>query len=41
MRPGRYTIVGFRDGYKDVRLNIRVPAGETLLRFTVQCMEKI
>lgn len=41
LRPGRYTVVGARMGYKDVRLSIHVPAGEARMEFNVQCTEKI
>jgi tetratricopeptide (TPR) repeat protein len=41
LRPGTYTAVGSRIGYKDVRRQIVVTAGMEPLRITVQCEEKI
>jgi hypothetical protein len=41
LRPGNYTVVGTRDGYKDVRLQMVVKPGGPELRFSVQCSEKI
>jgi len=41
LRPGRYTVVGSRDGYRDVRLEIVVVAGQPPAPFTVRCEEKI
>ncbi|MBM4054136.1 MAG: hypothetical protein FJ264_05580 [Planctomycetes bacterium] len=41
LRPGKYTIVGARDGYKDVRLNILVKPEQEPIRITVKCTEKI
>lgn len=41
LRPGTYTVVGTRDGYKDVRQKIAVEAGKKKLRITVKCREMI
>jgi len=41
LRPGTYTVVGARDGYKDVREEILVKPGQPLLRVTVKCRIKI
>jgi hypothetical protein len=41
LRPGTYTIVGNRNGFKDVRQRVKVKAGQDDLRVTVQCSEKI
>ena len=41
LRPGTYTIVGNRNGFKDVRQRVKVNAGQDDLRVTVQCNEKI
>ena len=41
LRPGTYTVVGGRPGYRDVRRKIRVAAGETRLQVTIKCTEKI
>jgi hypothetical protein len=29
LKPGRYTVIGSRDGYRDVRRDITVSPGET------------
>lgn len=39
--PGSYTIVGHRDGFRDVRLELRVPPGEESVQATVICRERI
>lgn len=41
LRPGRYTVVGTREGYKDVRQEILVKPGEAPLRVTIACREKV
>jgi hypothetical protein len=41
LRPGTYTVVGARDGYRDVRLKIVVKPDQQNLRVTVQCKDKI
>lgn len=41
LRPGTYTVVGARDGYKDVRREIVVTPGQTSLRLTIKCKDKI
>jgi hypothetical protein len=41
VRPGTYTVVGSRDGYKDVRQRIVVKPGQQALRVTVICRVKI
>ena len=41
LRPGTYTVVGTRDGYKDVRQKMVVKAGEKGLRITLKCEERI
>ena len=41
LRPGTYTVVGIRNGYRDVRQKIVVKAGEENLRVTVKCEERI
>jgi tetratricopeptide (TPR) repeat protein len=41
LRPGRYTIVGTREGYKDVRKEILVKPGEALPQVTIACREKV
>lgn len=41
LRPGTYTVVGTRDGYKDVRQKMVVKAGEEGLRIILKCEERI
>jgi serine/threonine protein kinase len=41
LRPGTYTILGTRDGYKDIRQTIQIEVGEAPVRVTVRCQEKI
>ncbi|MGB6639179.1 MAG: hypothetical protein WBG67_00240, partial [Thermoanaerobaculia bacterium] len=41
LRPGTYTVVGRRDGYRDVRRNLQVVPGREIEPLTVRCKEKI
>jgi serine/threonine protein kinase/tetratricopeptide (TPR) repeat protein len=41
LRPGLYTIVGARDGYKDVRQTIRLEADQPAVQVRIACTEKI
>jgi len=41
LRPGTYTLVGSRNGYKDVRQKIIVKPGQKALRITVICRNKV
>jgi tetratricopeptide (TPR) repeat protein len=41
LRPGKYTVVGVRNGYRDVRQEIMVKAGDSGHRITILCREKI
>jgi tetratricopeptide (TPR) repeat protein len=41
LRPGRYTVVGTREGYKDVRQEILVKPGEAPFQVTIACREKV
>jgi tetratricopeptide (TPR) repeat protein len=41
LRPGTYTVVGARSGYKDVRQNIVIKPGQGSLRITIICKVKI
>jgi tetratricopeptide (TPR) repeat protein len=41
LRPGRYMIVGTRDGYKDVRQEISVKPGGASLQVNIVCREKV
>jgi len=41
LRPGTYTVVGTRDGYRDVRRNFTVVAGQVPQPVVIRCEEKI
>jgi tetratricopeptide (TPR) repeat protein len=41
LRPGRYTVVGSRDGYRDVRYDLIIGPGKPPTPITVRCEEKI
>jgi tetratricopeptide (TPR) repeat protein len=41
LRPGTYTAVGTRQGYRDVRRNFTVVAGQTPAPVVIQCEERI
>lgn len=41
LRPGQYTIVGSRPGYRDFRKKINISASDTSHTIDVQCQEKI
>jgi len=41
LRPGTYTVLGARNGYKDVRREILVKPGQPSMRVTVKCRIKI
>ena len=41
LRPGDYTVVGSRPGYRDVRKVIKVRPGATLPPLLVRCEEAI
>ena len=41
LRPGSYTVVGTRSGYRDVRLTLEVVAGKVTRPLVVRCEEKI
>jgi tetratricopeptide (TPR) repeat protein len=41
LRPGRYTAVGARDGYRDERIEFTVAPGSTPVQLTIQCKEKV
>lgn len=41
LRPGTYTVVGARGGYKDVRQEIVIKPGQPSVRVTVKCRIKI
>jgi hypothetical protein len=39
--PGRYTVIGRRDGFRDVRLELDIAAGQQGAALAVQCTERI
>jgi len=39
--PGRYTVVGTRNGYRDVRREVVLPPGAAPAALTVRCEEPI
>jgi hypothetical protein len=41
LRPGTYTVVGSRDGYRDERLELIVKPGPEPIRITIACRVKI
>jgi tetratricopeptide (TPR) repeat protein len=41
LKPGRYTVIGTRDGYREVRRDITVSPGEEYLTVNVACSEPI
>ena len=41
LRPGTYTVVGTRDGYRDVRKEITIVPGEAVTPVVVRCDEEI
>jgi hypothetical protein len=41
LKPGRYTVIGTRDGYREVRRDITVRPGEEYLTVNVSCSEPI
>lgn len=41
LKPGRYTAVGTRDGYRDVRREFTVSADNSQQTIVIQCVEKI
>ena len=41
LKPGHYTVIGTRDGYRDVRRDITVSPGEQSQTVSVSCYERI
>jgi tetratricopeptide (TPR) repeat protein len=41
LRPGRYTVVGTRAGYRDVRRDITIAPGQSLQTVNISCFEPI
>ncbi|MEO6186110.1 MAG: protein kinase [Steroidobacteraceae bacterium] len=39
--PGRYTVIGRRDGFRDVRLELDITSGQQATALAVQCTERI
>ena len=39
--PGHYTVIGQRDGYRDVRYELEVTPGKAVAPLTVRCTERI
>jgi hypothetical protein len=41
LRPGTYTMVGSRDGYRDIRREIQVKPGQEAIRVRIACKVKV
>ncbi|MDX1572357.1 MAG: hypothetical protein R3200_17885 [Xanthomonadales bacterium] len=41
LKPGQYTAVGTRDGYRDVRKEFLVPAGKTPPPVVLKCEDPV
>ncbi len=41
LKPGQYTVVGSRSGYRDVREEITIQPGSNTQTLTIQCNEKV
>jgi tetratricopeptide (TPR) repeat protein len=41
LKPGRYTVIGTRTGYRDVRRDVTVAPGEDVQTINVRCIEPI
>jgi hypothetical protein len=41
LKPGHYTVIGTRDGYRDVRRDITVSPGQQTQTVNVSCFEPI
>lgn len=41
LKPGVYTVVGYRDGYQDVRQQVVIDPGQENLRVTIICKVKV
>jgi hypothetical protein len=41
LRPGSYTVIGTRDGYRDVRRELKIEPGQRDAALIVQCTEQI
>jgi hypothetical protein len=41
LKPGTYIVTGSRDGYRDVRREISVTPGQTVINLEIHCEERI
>ena len=41
LKPGKYTVVGTRDGYREVRRDITIAPGQGVQTISVSCGEPI
>ncbi|MCU7960249.1 MAG: hypothetical protein KZQ58_09665 [gamma proteobacterium symbiont of Bathyaustriella thionipta] len=41
LRPGSYTVVGSREGYRDVRRQLNIKLGQSRVQLAIQCVELI
>jgi hypothetical protein len=41
LAPGRYTVIGRREGFRDVRRELNIAPGQLQAAVTVQCTERI
>jgi eukaryotic-like serine/threonine-protein kinase len=41
LKPGKYTVIGTRNGYRDVRRDITVAPGQTTQTVSISCSEPI
>ncbi len=41
LKPGRYTVIGRRDGFRDVRLELDLAPGQQDAALSIQCTERI
>jgi hypothetical protein len=39
--PGQYTVIGRREGFRDVRRELNITPGQQRVALTVQCTERI
>ena len=41
LKPGHYTVIGTRDGYRDVRLDVTIAPGQDVQTVSISCNEPI
>ena len=41
LKPGRYTVIGRRDGFRDVRMELDLAPGQRDAALSIQCTERI